>query len=49
MLLTLMTNWSQLFSYFLTLWVLIWGIRAVLTVLVLGSLVWLFRQHYHGH
>jgi len=48
MLLTLMTNWSQLLSYFLTLWVLIWGVRAVLIALVLGGLVWLFRQHDHG-
>jgi len=44
-----MTNWSQLLAHFLTLWIIVWGIRAGLVALVLGSLFWVYKRRYHGH
>ncbi|MFC6261277.1 hypothetical protein [Levilactobacillus fujinensis] len=40
----LMIDWSQLLPHLLTLWLIGWGLRALLIGFILGGLLWLFRR-----
>jgi hypothetical protein len=40
----LTTDWQPLFQQFLTLWLIGWGLRAGLVVLLLGGLYWFWQR-----
>ncbi len=44
MLILLTTNWGQLLPQLIWLWLISWGVRALLVGLLLGSLFWLYRR-----
>lgn len=44
MFLTLTTDWDHLLPQLLTLWLIGWGLRALLVGLILGSLFWLYKR-----
>lgn len=41
----LTTNWNELLPQLLTLWLIGWGLRALLVVLIAGGLFWLFKRN----
>ncbi|WP_156166955.1 hypothetical protein [Levilactobacillus koreensis] len=44
MLTSLTIDWSQLLPQLLTLWLIGWGLRALLVVFIVATLFWLFRR-----
>lgn len=45
MLSTLATDWNQIVSQAMVLWLIGWGVRALLVILLLGGLYWIFRKN----
>ncbi|WP_407886419.1 hypothetical protein [Levilactobacillus sp. N40-8-2] len=41
---TLTTDWSQLLPQLVTLWLVGWGIRALLIGLIVGGLLWFYKR-----
>jgi len=44
MLISLTIDWSQLLPQLLTLWLIGWGLRALLIGFIVAGLFWLFRR-----
>jgi len=44
MLLTI--DWNQLLPQLLSLWIIGWGVRALLVGVIVGSLFWLFKRSH---
>lgn len=41
---TLTTDWNQLLPQLVTLWLVGWGIRALLIGLIVGGLLWFYKR-----
>ncbi|UIF29850.1 hypothetical protein KB236_03710 [Levilactobacillus brevis] len=42
---TLATNWDHILTLVTILWLIGWGIRALLVGLLLGGLYWIYRHN----
>lgn len=40
----LTTDWNQLLPQLVTLWLIGWGIRALLIGLIVGGLLWFYKR-----